>query len=186
MRHKYKILKYKNKKIPIDEEIALLFSNLWKLDILTNGSCQAVCNFRCKHKIKEYSPDKDGLIYLEKIKTKHCNDCVWISFVSTQDIETFLNYVAEYGTEMYSCVLGLNSKNYPHDIWSTAYFPDNYGIKGHWGKPYFKNGKRSTQQLWIEDGCKKNNFIIQPQLTFPRIHLPYVEEKIQLALSKKY
>jgi hypothetical protein len=38
--------------------------------------------------------------------------------------------------------------------------------------------------MWIDDGCKKNNFIMSPQLTFPREHLSYVEERIELALSK--
>lgn len=188
MRHKAKLLNYQGYKVRIDEEIAPLFTKLWKFGINTVSSCQAHCSFKCNHKVIKHPVDENGLQYFESIPTKHCGECIWIVFDTANDVERFYNYVAEYTKEykntMYSYINGWCYKEYPRDIWTLYFRPRNAGIVGHWGRPKWGN-KRSTKEHWVEDKCKKNNFIMQPQLTFPRKHLIYVEQRLQLALDKK-
>jgi hypothetical protein len=189
-RHRFKWMKYRGTKVAIDVDIAPLCSKLWRLGIRTTNSCQGHCSFDCNHKTKIHPVKKDGTQFFESIKTNHCNDCVWIVFESALDVEMFYNAVAEYvpyksrKNSMYAHIKGYDRKKYPRDIWSLRFYPRNYGITGHWGRPKWGN-KRSTRLMWIEDGCDENYFIIQPQLTFPRKHLPYVEEKLKQALRDK-
>lgn len=185
-RHLYKTLKFNGEKVRIDEEIAPLLSKMWKLGINTNACCQAHCRFECKHKVKVH-PEKDGRTFFETIRNKNCLSHIWISFDTAFDVEMFYNYVAEYvkndiGT-MYGFINGYNQKEYPNDVWRMIFIPRNYGVERHFGRPTF-NGKRSTQEMWMEDGCKKNDFVMNPQLTFPRKHLQYVEERLDLALKR--
>ena len=187
-RHHYKKLTYKGIKVNIDTAIAPLLSNMWKLGINTWNSCEGLCSFECAHK-NYIEKIKDGIEYWNKNKTKYCGNFVWLVFDRPEDLELFYNLVADpkdfnNDNSMYSRMLGYRHKEKPQEIWSTIYPMNNLGVIGHWGRP--KSGKkRSTQMVWCEDDCKKNNFIISPQLTFPRSHLPYVEEKIKLALYKK-
>lgn len=188
-RHKAKLLTYNGRKVRIDEEIAPLLSNMWKLGIRTSNSCQENCSFKCNHKYKIH-PEKDGTTYQETLWTKSCLNCVWLVFEHALDAELFYNIVAEYvpadkddGT-MYADIQGYNWKKRPGDVWTLNCYARNYGVEGHFGRPKWGN-KRSTCEMWMEDGCKKNMFIIQPQLTFPRKHLAYVEGKIKEALKAK-
>lgn len=179
-RHPFKILSYNGRKVWIDEDIAPLLSNMWKLGIRTWNSCQGMCSFKCAHKVK-IKKLKNGITNYTNIRTKECGKFVWLVFDRAEDLELFYNLVAEpkdFDNEksMYGQVESPN-------IWSIKYPMRNHGISGHWGRPNW-GGKRSTQMMWIDDGCKKNNFIMSPQLTFPREHLSYVEERIELALSK--
>lgn len=195
MAHKTKLLTYKGRKVRIDVKIAPLLSKLWKLGIQTTNSCQADCSFLCKHKYVT-SKTKDGSEFDEPIRTKHCQNSVWLCFESSKDVEKLYNIVAEYtdkrGDEaMYHKMSAdrfvrtseSNFRGSP-DGWSFIFFMRNAGVKGHFGRPT-RNKKRSTYLMWMEDGCKKNNFVIEPQLTFPHKHLSYVEDKLDLALAKK-
>jgi hypothetical protein len=47
------------------------------------------------------------------------------------------------------------------------------------------NTKQKYISIFKEFPGKKNDFQIRPQLLFPRKHLAYVEERLQLALNKK-
>jgi hypothetical protein len=194
-RHKFKWLTYKGKRIRIDQEIAPLLSKMWELGINTKGCCQATCHFCCNHKWKS-SKTKDGFAHYELIETKNCYDSVWLAFESMKDLERLFNSVAEYSQERNSmyhlmncdCVVRTPDKKgykvWP-DSWAFIFYMSNQGVYGHWGRPTWAKGQRSTQILWIEDGCKKNDFVMQPQITFPRKHIPYVEERLQLALDAK-
>jgi hypothetical protein len=181
-RHHFKWLKYNKQNIRVDADIASMIQKMWKLGIETCGSCQEHCSFNCKHKYK-YVKDEDGIKCLNKIKTKNCYSDIWIVFPSSEDLEKFLNVVAEYSPEknsVYELILG-NKKL--KDSWSYLYpRPENLGTFGHWGRPTV-NGKRHTYEVWIEDGCKKNNFKIEPQLCFPRKHLEYVNQRLDSALK---
>lgn len=190
-KHKQKRINFKGQKILIDEEIAPLLRKMWRLGIITNGSCQASCNFNCKHKYKKKHL-KDGRVYSAKIKTKNCHNNIWIVFATAKDIELFYNIVAEYCPDtfyhkdfyknkdkMYCKMHGSAIK----DNWALSYSLYNNGVEGHFGRPTI-NGKRNTYSLWMEDGCGENNFIVQPQLTFPRAHLKYVEERLDLELKR--
>lgn len=53
-----KILSYQDRNVRVDEEIALLISNMWKLGINTLGCCQAHCSFECDHTIKVHPAKK--------------------------------------------------------------------------------------------------------------------------------
>lgn len=197
-RHSFNWLKYNGKNVAIDKEIVPLLSKMWKLGIKTTASCQQVCSFACKHKRKVVK-SKDGN-YLKPIYTKHCLSNIWLAFESAKDVEALYNYVAEYKKpatweEARNSMYGLmncdlctqNTKNqflYPDNAWAFLFVMANNGVYGHWGRPTF-NGKRVGYEMWIKDGCKKNNFVIEPQITFPRLHLQYVEERLDLAISKK-
>lgn len=173
-RHPFKWLKYNEQNIRIDKDIAPLISRIWKLGIKTTSSCQEHCSFVCGHKIKIINN------YYEPVRTKRCKNHIWIVFASAKDLEKFYNYVAEYSTNhtsLYEYIIRTADKNYHDSIWSLDWVPVNYGIFGHWGRQTI-NGKRQTYEVWIEDGCDKNNFIMQPQLTFPKKHLKYVEERL--------
>jgi hypothetical protein len=192
-RHHFKWLKYMGDNVRIDRDIAPLLSKMWKLGIQTTNSCQAHCNFNCKHKRKQVKSKKYGT-YSEVIPTKHCYNNVWICFHSATDLELFYNMVAEYtkdrdsmynamGCDAFMQTQGTNFMG-GEKRWSFSFLLRNFGVEGHWGRPKFK-GKRSTREMWIDDGCKKNNFMISPQVTFPRDHLPYIEDRLQQALDKK-
>jgi hypothetical protein len=180
---------YQGHKIRIDRDIAPLLSLMWEAGIQTTGSCQAHCNFTCKHKY-EVSKTDDGYEYWKPIPTKHCHDCIWLAFESCRDVELLYNIVAEYKTTMYrtmGCDLfistGQTRYKRPLDGWSFSFYMGNEGVKGHFGRPTFK-GKRSTQLMWMEDGCEQNNFVISPQITFPRAHMAHVEKKLKEYLKK--
>lgn len=192
-RHPFKWMTYNDKKVRIDKEIAPLLSKMWALGIHTTNSCQEQCNFTCKHKYKvikykTYSFNKP-------IKTKNCNNSIWLAFESTKDVEKLYNIVAEYepndDNSMYgkmSCdrfvQTGQTRFKQASDGWTFSFCMTNEGVDGHWGRPKFGN-KKSTQEMWIKDGCKKCKFVIQPQITFPKIHLQYVEDRLDLALKRK-
>lgn len=186
-RHPYKWFVYNGRNIRIDKEIAPLISKMWKLGILTISSCQAVCSFNCIHKNINKLNKKTKEIHTTIIPTKHCYNNVWIAFDSCLDIELFYDIVAKYDSKndsMYSKIKNFSffKKKFISENWSCIFPIKNLGIKGHWGRPTI-NGKRLSSQVWIEDRCKKNDFCIQPQLTFPRKHLPYVEERLDLAIK---
>jgi hypothetical protein len=193
-RHPFKWVKYKNQNIRIDKDIVSLLSKMWKLGINTTNSCQALCNFTCNHKYEVIS-DKDG-DYYSVIETKHCLNNIWLCFESVRDVEKLYNIVAEYTSErsdeaMYhkmSCdrALQTGQTKFRHskDGWAFCFHMANHGVFGHWGRPKWR-GKRSTVEMWMEDGCGKNNFVLEPQITFPRSHLEYVESKLDQALKKK-
>lgn len=192
-RHKTKVLFLKGKRVLVDEDIVPLVSKLWKCNINTTNSCQEHCSFTCEHKwqVVKY-PDGDCL---EPIVTKHCYNNVWLAFESSTDVERLYNIVAEYDTSfsdesMYgkmSCdrMVQTGQTNYRHSLdgWAFNFVMHNNGAFGHWGRPKI-NGKRSTFQVWVDDGCTKNDFVIQPQLTFPRKHISYIESRIDLVLKK--
>ena len=202
-RHTFKWRTYRGCKVRIDEDIVSLLDKMWALGIGTTNCCQEHCNFNCDHKWthKKY---KNGTTHSRHNVTKHCYNSVWMVFETSRDAEKFYNIVAEYVPEswkdenessMYnlmSCDRAVLSshkrssrriKSNP-DSWSWCFILHNYGVEGHFGRPKWGN-KRSTVEMWIEDGCKKNDFILAPQITFPRKHLKYVEERLQLALNKK-
>lgn len=194
-RHPFKWLTFDGRKVRIDEDIAPLLSKMWKLGIRTTNSCQAQCNFVCKHKYKTIKY-KNGTSFTSHNKTKTCYNSVWLAFETVSDIELFYNIVSEYHPDddnsMYSkmsCdrfVPTGPSNKYRHGTegWSFHFLMSNVGTKGHWGRPNW-GGKRSTVQMWIEDGCDKCEFILQPQITFPRTHIEYVEGRLNQALKRK-
>lgn len=73
--HKTKLIKYKDMEAEVDENIADLILNLWKLNIMTVLSCE------------NNVPD----------------DFVWIEFMSVTDAEEFLNIAAgSYSDDVHS------------------------------------------------------------------------------------
>lgn len=186
-RHPFKWLKYKGENVRIDADIASLVSNLWKLGIHTANSCQSQCSFDCGHKIKIHPKDKDGYTFCETIRGKNCGSHIWLVFEKAGDIEKFYNYVCEYAPytdqdAMYNNIL--YRKKGSNEKWTIRSYIQNYGVVGHFGKRMTPNGKRrETVETWIEEGCRKNQFCLQPQLTFPRKHLEYVEKRIEKALE---
>jgi hypothetical protein len=70
--HKTKHIKFKDIEADIDQDIADLILDLWKLDIGTTNSCQ------------------DNVP----------KGFVWIEFQTAYDAELFLNYVAEYSGDL--------------------------------------------------------------------------------------
>jgi hypothetical protein len=198
-RHKFKWRTYKGHKVRIDEDLVSLIDKMWALGIGTRSCCQEHCSFSCAHKWTT-TKYKDGTSYSRHNKTKSCYNNVWMCFETSKDAEKFYNIVAEYvhdswkdenKSSMYnlmSCdrfVACAGKKfKYPIDSWQWSFLLENNGVEGHFGRPKWGN-KRSTVEMWIEDGCKKNNFIIVPQITFPRKHIKHVEERLQLALNKK-
>jgi hypothetical protein len=194
-RHKFKWRIYDGRKVRIDEELAPILDKMWKLGIRTTNCCQQHCSFACghKHNVKKM---KDGSEYFKVIRTKRCGKDVWIVFESCKDVERLYNIVAEYDSSyndetMYNKMsagrfIQTGATKYRSSIegWAFSFFMNNHGVEGHWGRPTF-NGKRSTREMWIDDGCEKNDFVIQPQITFPRKHLKYVEQRLTLALSNR-
>lgn len=193
-RHQFKWMKFDGVSVRIDKDIASLLSKMWKLGIRTTNSCHGSCSFMCKHKyIVRKSKHGD---YYKPVPTKDCHDSVWLAFESSFDVELLYNIVAEYpGNEddgtMYSKMCcgrfvttkGSKFRRSPEG-WAFMFLLENNGVSGHWGRPVF-NGRRSTQEMWIEDGCERNDFVIQPQITFPRAHIKWVEDKLDLALKRK-
>ena len=82
--HTAKILTYNGRKVKIDKDIAPLLSKMWKLGIKTSNSCQGQCATFCQHKQKIITYKDKSTLYT-KIKTKYCNDRIWIVFQSPQD-----------------------------------------------------------------------------------------------------
>lgn len=193
-RHHFKWMKYDGRNVAIDKDIAVLLSKMWRLGIHTTNSCQASCSFVCKHKVK-WKKDKLGY-YSQKIKTKNCDNNIWIAFDSVKDIERFYNIVAEYvnhhnndyDSSMYhrmGCDLFVQTNDVRAlDGWCFSFYMCNRGTYGHWGRPT-RSGKRSTYTMWVEEGCDKNHFVIEPQITIPHTHLKFVEEKLDSALKQK-
>jgi predicted transposase YbfD/YdcC len=192
MPHKYKWMYYKDSKVRIDRDIAPLLSKMWELGIETYNACQAMCSRSCKHtkKVKKY---KDGTSLSYHTKTKHCYDRVWIAFESARALEKFLNIVSVYEKNsdgsMYDHIQGYSAHEHPHDAWASLLVLENLGIQYHEErtpipKRWWKRNSK-TYGCIVEDGCKKNNFRVAPQLWFPRKHLVYVEERLQLAIDKK-
>ena len=89
----------------------------------------------------------------------------------------FYNYVINYGTKEQNYFQTIPELNY--NKWTIKVFMDNAGIQGKWKR--IKIGGKKLH-MWVHDELTKNNFILQPQLTFPRTSLPFVEKQIQLAL----
>lgn len=171
-RHPFKWLKYEGQKVRIDKDIAPLLSGMWKLGIYTTNSCQATYHWTICSR-----------------KTKECKEFVWIVFETAKDIERFYDYVAVWeplsdigsGFNMYEKMSGIGYGLEPHSVWYVLARMDNLGVEGHWKRN--GKGKNNSYTVWEEDGCKKNQFVLQPQLWFPRKHLSYVEERIKLALK---
>jgi hypothetical protein len=192
-RHRFKWLKYEGENVRIDVDIAPLLTNLWKLGIHTTNSCQASCCYACGHKVIE-KKDKDGR-YTAVVPTKHCYDHVWLTFPDMRDYERLLNVVAVYepirtpwsqdGRTMYELVRSvwkMGTYRGKDDGWEARFYVENRGVQGHF-KRHTYNGKRDGFEMWCETGCKKNDFRFEPQIHFPRKHLPYVEERVQLAVD---
>lgn len=198
-RHPFKWMVYEGEKIRIDRDIAPLLSSIWELGIHTTNSCQGVCSRHCKHKVI-HTKLKTGELLSEKIKTPECRNRVWIAFASARDLERFINLVAVYEKDvregMYELINGWGS----HDEWKRGKFrcikhPDNWeyihhmpnrGIRDHVERfPNNIPGEPKYYYAFVEDDCPKNNFRMQPQLQFPRKHLPYVMERLEAALQRK-
>jgi hypothetical protein len=203
-RHPFKWMMYGGQKVRIDKEISNLLAGMWRLNIGTINSCQAVCSQHCSHKTKiKYS--KSGEVLFDHNKTKSCYDRIWIAFDNSKSLERFLNIISKYEktqedkVNMYDLIVGCAGKNIlkngKFDYWK----PDSNNWEYNY--PLINQGvlmcerkiKNSFQNLggpkyiyiWEEGACKNNNFKVQPQVTFPRKHLSYVEEKIKLFLKKK-
>ena len=88
---------------------------------------------------------------------------------------------------MYHHIEGHYRKEQPHDYRAIETHLDNEGVEGSWKRvpAMMASGQKkgSTHTVWEEDHCTDNDFNLQPQLWFPRKHLPYVEERIRLALT---
>lgn len=179
-RHRFKILSFKGERVAIDEKIAPLLQDMWKLGINTTNSCQEQCNFHCKHTWVT-KKDKRG-DYTTVIPTENCYNNIWLCFEQSSDLELFYNLICEWAD--YSKDPNAMYHKIVDGEWANRFNAYNHGVTGHW-KRYTFNKKRCSQMMWNEDACKKNNIILSPQITFPIEHLPYVEERIKLALSKK-
>lgn len=168
--HSKKILKYKSEYVKIDVDIANTLQLMWKAGINTTNSCQAQCALDCKHKNKKIK-QSDGSIFFKKILTKKCNQYVWICFESSSDLELFYNSV------------GIWDKNFPpiNSTWAILPVMTNLAEFIKWGR--FK--PHNTVMTWKSIGCAKNNFKMQPQLTFPRSDLPLIEKLLRLYLDNK-
>lgn len=173
-RHHFKWMKFKGGNVRIDIDIAPLIANMWKLGINTTNSCQADhdLGWRC-------CPDTKP--------SSECTQYVWLAFESARDLEVFLNTVSKYTpgpqneNDMYHHInhMWFGRRDDKKD-WMIKASCQNYGEQVRFK---FSSNKKPTQVIF--DGSGKNNFIMQPQLSFPREHLPYVEQKIQEALNKK-
>src|SRR5271167_696960 len=108
MAHKGKMLDYRGRKVKIDAEIVPLISKLWRLEIDTQSSCQAICDYHCKHKV---SVEKKGKWTIDTIVSRNpnCFDRIWIMFPAAEDFCRFLDFVAVYDTgkrSMYQSIIG--------------------------------------------------------------------------------
>jgi hypothetical protein len=182
MMHKFKRLTYKGKKIEIDEKIVPLIFKMWKLDINTSGCCQADCSFNCEHNGEEVAGTENGVDYYQPIYGKMCHNNVWIAFATMKDMGRFLNIIAEYSEDRGSMYRRMCCDKFvgrpfmgPKDQWTYSFFLANQGIN----KRDIGGKKISTQP------SNTNDFAVRPQLAFPRKHLPYVEQQLQSALTKK-
>jgi len=196
-RHHFKWMTYQGKKIRIDKDIAPLMTLLWRFGIETTNSCHAMCRLNCTHKYVKRMDPKYGDMVMYPIKEEHCGQYAWLVFNSVADLEHLFNLVAEYGTEMYDLMgcgghlLGRGKTRYkvPLDKWIYSFNLENRGVQGHWGRPMI-NGKRSTQEMWTDDGCEENQFVLTPQVTFPRKHIAYLVQRLQKVAneveSKRY
>ncbi len=189
--HKLKWMTYQGEKVRIDREIAPLLAKMWELGIKTQSCCQAHCKYSCKHKCTAEKLESGTISFTISKDSKDCKQYVWILFHSMADYEKLLNVVAEYDQgwhSMYAQITGSAGHNqgvrwvrHP-DNWEMSPTHHNDGAYGHWGS---ETEDGETFECWNEDGCKKNKFRIQPHLYFPRKHLPYVEEKLQLVINKR-
>lgn len=195
MKHPYKILKYKNQKVWIDKDIISLLQKMWKLGIETTVSCQKSCNLQCNHKYKIHPKDKYGNRFYEKIESKNCLNNIWVAFESVKDLEKFYNIVAEFfpsninkkinkDQDIYYHMLGYGSFKENPNKWSKVFSLDNEGARGYFKKTTKKGFKRATSPHLVLTDCQKNNFVVRPQITFPIIHLEYIEKKLDEELKK--
>lgn len=165
--HRFKWMIHKGEKIRIDRKIAPLISELWRLGINTVGSCEDYCNLFCPHKWKNKVIDGEKVI--AKVKTPQCYQNVWLVFEKARDLEKFYNLLLEFDTDgnsQYEKVL--YQTGFDSDSWSVRYSIVNYGVYGE-----------VRDKIFHETGCKKNKFVVQPQLTFPTKQLSSVLEKLR-------
>lgn len=202
-RHPFKWMVYEGEKIRIDRDIVPLLSKMWEYGIHTTNSCQGVCSREyCKHKVV-VKKLKNGNLYDKVLRTKNCGDRIWIAFASARDMERFYNLVAVYEKwrrgqpdSMYEKINGWAGRDVVKggkfkfernsDNWEVQLHMPNEGVLGHWIE--IPNGFPNESKfitVWEEDECPRNNFRIQPQIWFPRKHLSYVMEKIELAVNRK-
>jgi len=198
-KHSFKWMKYKNEKIRIDKDIAPLIQTMWDLGIHTSNCCQGVCSKNCSHKTK-HATLKDGGILSEKIKTSECGNRIWIVFSSAKDMEKFYNLVAVYeknNNGMYDLINGWAGRNISKsgkfiryqpskDNWEVIHYMPNLGVNLHL-KRVKNNATKNPKYYYIldEEKCKKNKFVLRPQITFPRKHLDYVIERLNKAIEDK-
>lgn len=197
-RHHFKWMLYQGQKIRIDRDIVPLLTSMWELGIGTTNSCQGVCSRNC-HKVT-HTKLKDGTIYSDYKRTADCKSRIWIAFDSAKSLERFTNLVAVYEKDnrdsMYELINGWSS----HDEWKRGKFrcipnPDNWehihhmpnlGVRFHVER--FPNNIPSEPKYYhayVDDDCPRNNFRMEPQIKFPRKHLSYVMERLNLALQRK-
>lgn len=191
MRHKYKIFKTKHGQIKIDRDIAPIISKMWELGIMTTACCQQTCCHKlCKHKtkIKKY---KDSTELWSPIKNKLCKKHAWIVFDRPADAQKFFNIVAEFSKDddsMYAHMHGYDLKKNPSTSWIIDSHLENLGVFERLKKVKLglASGKKKGARSLIREevSCPKNDFNISVQLFFPRKHIKYVEEKLNLALTK--
>lgn len=200
-RHPFKWMTYEGCKVRIDRDIVSLLGNMWELGIHTTNSCQGVCARKC-HKYK-HTKLKGGGIYSDPIRTPSCGNRIWIAFDSARSLERFINLVAVYEKyekgkpdSMYQLINGFGSRDewkrgkfrcIPNlDNWEYIHPMPNRGIRDHVER--FLNdipGETKYYYAFVEDDCPKNNFRMEPQIQFPRKHLAYVMERLELALKRK-
>jgi hypothetical protein len=202
-RHHFKWLNHQGQKIRIDRDIAPLLTEMWALGIQTTNSCQGVCSTKCKHKLK-IKKLKGGNTLFDKVLTPECRSYVWIAFQSAKDMERFYNLVAVYEKQerdqpvnMYAIINGWAGKDVKRngkfvrwerhpDNWEVVNHMPNNGIRGHEEKGVNNiPGKPKFFLYWEEDDCSQNDFRMEPQVKFPRKHLQYVMERLQVANSKR-
>jgi hypothetical protein len=190
-RHPFKWLTYHGQKIRIDREIAPLISMLWELEIGTISCCQASCPYSrsCGHSLNKKTSNK--------IKTKLCNNHVWLVFDNARSLEQFYNYVAIYEEDypgkpvgMQEHIRGYTLGSHP-EAWEMFAWTENRGVVCREERipipkeerKYWPKGRKS---MWIavDDHCDQNDFRLMPQLWFPRAHLAYVEDRLRQALTK--
>lgn len=193
-RHKFKWRTYRGHKVRIDKDLTPLLDRMWELGIGTTNCCQSRCSPSCKHK-KRIITYKDGSKFHTFYRTKHCGDRAWIAFDSGRSLEKFLNVVAVYKKwkkgdpdGMYDHIQGHSAKDHPHDVWEVKPYFDNCGVLVHEERiPAVQamGTRHKTIGVWEEDGCKKNDFRLMPQMWIPRKHFQYIIQRLDLALSKR-
>lgn len=102
--HKTKFIEYKDLSADVDENIADLILNLWKLDIVTLNSCE----------------------------NNVPQDWVWIEFLSAIDAESFLNIVAnEYSDDynsLYNRIKNAWDGNTEENVWKISVNIDDLNV----------------------------------------------------------